>query len=243
MKKNLLDLGASFVGFSDVRSVLPEKLSTYHNAVTIGVKLLDAVIDEIDGMPTHTYFKHYRTVNALLDEIVLKGCMWLEAQGYRAYPVAASQSIDAYTGVFQHKTAACLAGLGFIGKSALFISHAYGPRVRLATILTDAPLEWLDVEHDKDECISTGNTCRCGDCRKCVEACPAMAISGEMPMYEDGEIVRSRLYDAKACSDYMSMHFKEIGRGSVCGVCVRVCPFGGSGGSKRTIKSPAITAK
>ena len=41
---------------------------------------------------------------------------------------------------FPHKTAANMAGLGFIGKSVLFISNEFGPRVRLATVLTDAPL-------------------------------------------------------------------------------------------------------
>ena len=35
---------------------------------------------------------------------------------------------------------------------------------------------------------------------------------------------REKIIDAKACSDYMKKAFQHIGRGAVCGVCMRVCP-------------------
>ena len=59
----------------------------------------------------------------------------------------------------------------------------------------------------------------CGDCEICKNACPAGAIFGELPT-TDGE----RNFDAEKCSKYMKEHFQDIGRGSVCGVCIRVCP-------------------
>jgi len=50
-----------------------------------------------------------------------------------------------------------------------------------------------------------------------------MAITGEDAFYG---VERKILFDAEACSNYMNTHLKQIGRGSVCGVCMRVCPKG-----------------
>ena len=241
-KNKLMDWGASIVGFGNVQGIMQGNFKTYKTAVSIGIKLLDSVIDEIGDSPTHTYFKLYRTVNALLDEIALKGGMFLEKEGYKAYAVPASQTVNdlpgKYTGVFQHKTAAYLARLGFIGKSALFISDDYGPRIRLATILTDMDLtdtsEFAGAEQtylSNQKHLYTKETHPCENCRKCVDACPAEAISGELPIYESGVhkqgfIDRDQLFDAKRCSDYMNKQFRHIGRGSVCGICIKVCPYG-----------------
>ncbi|MBR2884987.1 MAG: epoxyqueuosine reductase, partial [Clostridia bacterium] len=134
-------------------------------------------------------------------------------KGYKAAAIPASQSIEGLAGLFPHKKAAVRAGLGYIGKSALFISKNYGPRVRLGTVFTDAPLETV-CKVQKSEC---------GDCRICYEACGAMTIKNVN--YCDG-MVREDIFDAKACSDYMKNKFKHIGRGAVCGVCMRVCPKG-----------------
>ena len=53
--------------------------------------------------------------------------------------------------------------------------------------------------------------------------CGAMAIKNVN--YCEG-MTREDIFDAKACSDYMKDKFKHIGRGAVCGVCMKVCPKG-----------------
>lgn len=217
LSQKLKEWGASMVGFSNVAEKLPDVLKKYPYAVSIGVRLSDAVIDEIADKPTFTYFHHYRTVNTLIDQVTLRGMLYIQEASYRAMAVPASQTVndaeEAHYGIFQHKTAAVTAGMGWIGRSGLFISSAYGPRLRLGTILTDMPL------------ITTGNIAEqgCGECRLCVDSCPAMALTGNC--WEEG-CDRSRLVDVKACSDYMTTKFKHIGRGAVCGICVRVCPWG-----------------
>ena len=183
------------------------------NAVSMVFKLSDAVIDQIDTSPTHTYFQHYRTMNAYIDSVSLQLVMMLEKEGYRAAAVPASQSVGEYAGIFPHKKAAIRAGLGAIGKSALFLSNIYGPRVRLGTVFTNAPLETV-CEKQKD---------LCGDCDICAKNCGAMAIRNVN--YKDG-MEREEIFDAHACSEYMKDKFKNIGRGAVCGVCMRVCPKG-----------------
>lgn len=217
LKDRLRDWGASFTGFSNVADKLTGGLSGLPYAITVGVRLSDFIIEEINDRPTYTYFHHYRTVNALIDQITLRGMLLIQEQGYKAVAVPASQTVndreDAYSGIFPHKTAAVKAGLGWIGRNGLFISRDYGPRVRLGTLLTDMQLP------DGEEMMDS----MCGGCRKCVESCPAMALTGNC--WEEG-CDRGRVVDAKACSDYMNAKFKHIGRGSVCGICFRVCPKG-----------------
>lgn len=217
LEKKLFDWGASFVGFSDIEGRLPDSLSKVRYAITVGVRLSDFIIDQINDKPTYTYFHHYRTVNALIDQITLRGQLLIGEKGYDSIAIPASQTVndteEKYSGIFPHKTAAVLAGLGWIGKSGLFISPAYGPRVRLGTILTNMKTcnENNPIEQE------------CGECRVCVDKCPAMALTGNS--WKEG-CNRSCILDAKACSDYMNQNFKHIGRGSVCGICVRSCPKG-----------------
>lgn len=183
------------------------------NTVSLVFHLSDAVIDQIDGAPTHTYFQHYRTMNAYIDSVTNQLVMALMQKGYNAAAIPASQSIEGLSGLFSHKEAAVGAGLGYIGKSALFISHKFGPRVRLGTVFTDAPLETVKVEQKS----------LCGSCNICATNCGAMAIKGVE--FECG-MTREDIFDAKACSDYMKDKFKHIGRGAVCGVCIKNCPKG-----------------
>ena len=201
--------GAALVGFCKLDKPPIEGLGY---AVSVAVKLSDAVLKTIENAPSFAYFHHYRTANALLDRIAFLIAGVLEEAGYSAFPVAASQSqgkSNPYAGVYSHKTAAVLSGLGFVGKSGLFLTEEYGSKVRLATVLTDMPLT------SKRPVLENG----CGDCELCKRACPAGAIYGTLPT-KDGE----RNFDAEKCSRYMKEHFQDIGRGSVCGICIKVCP-------------------
>lgn len=221
--EHLKNEGVAQVGFSCVEDAVDERYAKYKYAVTLVYKLSDAIFDEVKemGSPTFAYFQHYRTVNAFLDRSALWVSTMIEREGFRALPVAASQSVKdmgEYSGIFQHKTAAVKAGLGWIGKSALFVSPIYGPRVRLATVLTDMPLP--ELEHDE----LAGKKFGCAGCSVCVKKCPAMAIKGNE--YIEGVSKRSDIFDARACSEHMKAAYKNIGRGAVCGICVASCPYG-----------------
>lgn len=212
LKNFAYSLGADEVGFCDLGKATLSNMPNMRYALSIAVKLSDAVLQTIENAPSFVYFQHYRTANALLDQISFRIAREIEKLGYAALPVAASQSLgkaNPYDGVLPHKTAACLSGLGFVGKSGLFLSNAYGSKVRLATVLTDLPLQ------SELPIIKNG----CGDCTLCKTACPAGAIYGELPT-TDGE----RNFDPEKCSRYMKEHFQDVGRGSVCGVCIKVCP-------------------
>lgn len=206
------ELGADIVGFCELPSPPIKELPQLSFAVSVGVKLSDGILKTIDNAPSYMYFQHYRTANTLLDNVAFRLARKIEELGYLSFPIAASQSLgksNPYRGVFPHKTAAALAGLGFVRKSGLFLSNDYGSKVRLATVLTSLPLQ---AEH---LVIENG----CGNCTACQKACPAGAIYGELP-HTDG----TRNFDAEKCSKYMKEHFQDVGRGSVCGVCIKVCP-------------------
>lgn len=212
LKALATELGADLVGFCDLNDSPVRELPDLRYAVSIAVKLSDAVLKTIDNAPSFVYFQHYRTANALLDNVAFRLARAIEEYGYSALPVAASQSLgknNPYRGVLPHKTAAVLSGLGYVGKSGLFLSEKYGGKIRLATVLTDMPLEReLPLVQDG-----------CRDCQICKNACPAGAIFG-LKATTDGE----RNFDPEKCSRYMKEHFQDVGRGSVCGICIKVCP-------------------
>ena len=219
IKDRLSELGISEVGFAKIRKIDPARAQELPNGISLVVKLSDYVIDEIDDAPTFAYFQHYRAVNAFLDQAALRSGFLIESLGYRYLPVAASQSIPSaeqpYSALISHKAVARMAGLGTIGKNALFLSYRYGPRVRLATILTDLPLDCVETEEERDVCKA---------CTRCAASCPAMALRGTV--YRRG-VERADIIDAAACSNYMKKQFQHIGRGAVCGICMRVCPYRG----------------
>lgn len=212
IKDFLIQHGAGQVGFCHLDSE-----NDFHlpYAISYTIPLSDAIVNQIDTAPTHTYFHHYRSINALIDHLSLRVGRMLAEAGYQYVPIPASQSVNGLQGIFSHKYAATLSGLGAVGKSGLFLSSLHGPRIRLGTILTDCPFP------DKPQLLPSP----CGSCNLCSKACPAMAITGES--WEPGT-EREIILDAKACSEYMKSAFQKIGRGVVCGICMKVCPQGGT---------------
>ncbi|MBR2453166.1 MAG: epoxyqueuosine reductase [Clostridia bacterium] len=209
IEKFLTENGVGDVGFCTLNPA--ENPFGLGFAISFAIPLSKSVVDGIDNAPTHTYFHHYRTVNTFIDNISLKVGLMLAKEGFDYAAIPASQSVNGLQGIFSHKYAATLSGLGTIGKSGLFLSRKFGPGVRLGTILTDCPFE---TENAQPKSI-------CGSCRICVDSCPAMAIRGEEWQIGDA---RDKIVDAKACSDYMKKEFQHIGRGVVCGICMKVCP-------------------
>ncbi len=212
LKEYLLLQGVSDVGFCKSDTGVGE----FKNAVSIVVRLSDAIMQEVTDKPTHTYFNHYRSVNFFIDQALLKAGLFLQNNGYNYITVAASQSINdtswQFKGRFSHKEIARKAGLGSIGNSCLFLHKEYGPYIRLGTIFTDCEFENPAVMPDNP----------CINCNICKDVCPAGAISGTV-----WDITKSRddILNAQKCSDHMKKAYKLIGRGAVCGLCISHCPI------------------
>lgn len=124
--------------------------------------------------------------------------------GHEALPIPASQIVDweMQTAHLSHKMVALRAGIGWIGRNNLLVHPDYGAKIRLATVLTDLPL------------VESSRIARdCGECRKCIDICPAGALKES---YKD--------YDKEACLEKLKYFAKAHGIGQyICGLCVKVC--------------------
>ncbi|TAN44213.1 MAG: epoxyqueuosine reductase [Nitrospirae bacterium] len=215
--------GADMVGIADLSpfkngwKVLPDDLlDTFESAISVAIRLDSNIIDDIVDGPTVAYAEHYRAANALLDAITAKLVNWTTDNGFEASAVPASfiADTDNLFGNISHKAIARMAGIGWQGKSLLIISPQYGPRIRLATVLTNMPLL-------PDAPLKN----RCGKCSECAKACPASAIKNISTngRYES----RDEALHFNRCAE-KTLEFSArpgIG-GRICGVCVKVCPFG-----------------
>jgi len=212
----LKEQGGDLAGFADVTDLSLDMTGGFPAAVSIVVKLDPSVVSEISHGPTQRYYKEYGRVNELIGKLCRQIADLLAACGRQARAIeATADNFDTHTLSMpvQHKTIATRAGLGWIGKSALLITKEYGSAVRLGSVLTDAVFE-------TGEPVDTSH---CGDCRKCVDCCPAGAIVGSN--WTAG-IPRESIYDAFACRDAAGRLSKSQGIDStICGICINVCPW------------------
>jgi len=205
-----------------VREQGDERLAGFSRAVSIAFRLQDAIVgrlpeEHLTPLVAKTYRFHiYTVVNAHLDQVATLVAGVLQDAGHAALSVPTSLSVDAegFRGPLSHKLAARMAGLGWIGRSCLLVTPEVGPRVRLVTVLTDAPLA-ADVPLSRD----------CGACTLCVEACPAGAFTGRP--FTPSEPIEARM-DVRACARYRASAKDQSGV-DICGVCVAVCPHGRRG--------------
>jgi epoxyqueuosine reductase len=119
------------------------------------------------------------------------------------------------------KARAALAGLGWVGRSGMFVSKVYGPRLRLKGILTEADIG--------EPCEILGDD-RCRECTECMKACPVGAIS------MDG-------VDRKKCAACALNHRQFSKRYNIyayCTACTASCPVG-KGHAGQAISKKRIT--
>jgi len=105
------------------------------------------------------------------------------------------------------------AGLGWIGKNSMLISKRNGSYFFISELITD-----LELEYDAP---MGGNYC--GECSRCIDACPT------------GAITDLRVVDANKCISYLTIenkgeipdHFKGRYKKWIfgCDVCQQVCPW------------------
>jgi epoxyqueuosine reductase len=172
--------------------------------ISIGVRLADAVLEDIEDHPTLLYLHHYRQANYLLDRIAFDVASIIQRAGGKAIPIAASQIVDweQQRGHLSHKGLAQAAGVGWRGRNNLLVNPAYGARVRLVSILTDLPVQ-------TDRLLDNS----CGTCRRCIAACPAGAIKEDV-----GE------FDHLGCFEKLKEFRNTYNVGQyICGVCVKAC--------------------
>ena len=183
----------------------------------------------------------YEVINNELQALSMYGAAFLEKAGHAStyLPTTYGQTLS-WPGNYQwdfpkppggfapfsHRHAAVAAGLGRFGLNNLVLTPQYGPRQRLVSIITAAPLA--------PDPLMKEPICLGRKCSLCVEKCPAHAF-GDTYEFALGE-QKSALAQVNidACRGY----YKDSILGSQCArECMTFCPVGKpagreSGGSR-----------
>ncbi|MEN6440543.1 MAG: 4Fe-4S double cluster binding domain-containing protein [Syntrophobacter sp.] len=210
-------------GVADLRGFVtpPDEMGrSFASAIAFVIPVNPAIMAELPGGPTPAYAEEYRRINVHIDEIGHALAEAIKSGGYPALALAASARTSEVEirGDFPHKTAATRAGLGWIGRHCQLITHNYGSWVRLGTVFTSMDLP----------CGPPAERNFCGKCSKCVDACPAKALTGKA--WQPG-MPREEILDARKCDDWKKEHYPQY-RGHLCGICSAVCPHSIKSGKK-----------
>lgn len=125
------------------------------------------------------------------------------------FPVEHRIMVD--TGALVDTAVAQRAGIGFIGKNGLVISKEFGSYMYLGELLTN-----LEIEPDNPVDYD------CGDCRRCLDACPTSCLIGDGSM------------NARRCLSFqtqdkgmMDLEFRKKIRTVIygCDICQICCPY------------------
>lgn len=117
------------------------------------------------------------------------------------------------------KSYAARAGLGWIGRNSLLVTPTHGSMLHLGELIIDEEVDKYDTPL---------SVVGCGECRRCIEACPNSAI------------LQNRTIDTRRCISCRTIE-REMEGGQIsldgwifgCDACQSVCPY--------NIKAPLYT--
>ena len=209
IKNYLIGLGASKVGFADVNGLASEFVDL-PNAIGLVLKLPKEAMYLVKEEEYEEYWKCFHSKIGVMTEIALKGEEYIKNLGYNAFALTMTRNecdMKKLLSILPYKTIATKSGLGWIGRSALFVTPEYGSAVVLGAILTDMPLDF-------DEPITDSE---CDECTNCQDACPVNAIN---PQKWNDRLNREDIIDIETCSEYIIGQYKA---GLGCTKCMSEC--------------------
>ncbi len=192
------------------RELLPEAKSI----IILALEVLPETVkyltprSTVGEMEMHDFYnRNMEMVNGQLDWEAYRLVKRLHRHGYKGLSLTASGApydLRFIEPALPYKKAAELAGLGITGWHSMLLTPEFGARVRLACVITDAPLPPTAATEQYDPCPECGGAC--------IKVCPVKAI--RQP--EGGESIN---VDKFACSNYLNA-------AGGCSQCLRVCPAG-----------------
>lgn len=207
LKDYLIGEGISKVGFTKVNL---SEFPSLDYGVALVLKLPRQAIQLLLDDDFMRYWKIFHNQIDILTDIALKAESLIKDNGYDAFALTMQRNecdMEKLLSKLPYKTLATTSGLGWVGRSALFVCEEYGSAVALSGILTDMPL-------DVGQPITDSY---CDDCEECQNACPVDAIN---PKKWNSRLNRSDIIDIEACSEYVIDQFKS---GLGCSKCLSNC--------------------
>lgn len=178
-------------------SIFPETKSV----IVVGRRIIRGGwrgIEEGTYWPSYTYFDYSGLLNTFFLQLPLyETACFIEDFGYEAVPLYSGwvlpepgpNDVPVRKGAVAPnvnlaiRIAATAAGIGEIGWSKVFLTKKFGPRQRLAAILTDLELE-------PDSLVEPNSICNL--CMECVRGCP-----GAIPHIKEKKVVEIEIEDKK----------------------------------------------
>ena len=215
IREELTNRGAAFVHFVDVSLLPAQQNKGLSIAILFGLSLTPEFIQEVAVKEDYVQElirnnqqdeDEFSRKEAETDRIADDLADFLLSYGYSAYSQSEKNLIAngcydavAHSTLLPHKTIAVLAGIGWIGKNNLLITHELGCAISMCTVLTDAPIRTVT----NSEAHS-----KCGTCTICKDICPVGAIKG---IGWDKSIARDERMDVYTCT--------------TCLKCLAHCPW------------------
>lgn len=223
-----LSNGIDLVGVADLKNISglrtypKDLLKGYRYGISIAVSLdrYDAYDMEVEGQIS------YRFLRAACELIANS----IRKKGYKAMvpdlddPVRWKGPLY-FKSPLSMKAVANAAGLGWIGKSAVFVSYDYGPRVNLGAIITDMPL--VAAKPSKNQC---------GSCSACAKACPVGALTATA--FEVYPKDLKKVLQKEKCNEWLERPENRVH--GYCWECVLSCPKGKQSRRKRTRSQESV---
>ena len=140
--------------------------------ISLALQVPKAIVMQVVNRTTPYPYRRFgiNLINEELDTIANQLSRFLVRQGYECLPTPANVWRDPRTlePMISHVLTAVAAGLGEVGWSNLLLTPQFGPRQKVVSVITNAPLE-PDPPYNGDPI--------CDRCMACVEACHIGAIA------------------------------------------------------------------
>ncbi len=213
IKQMAYALGAEVCGIADVERFheAPEGFhprDIYKNTRSVVVYGRENSKEAFDLPMNSPYTFERNKLLALMDEVTFRLCLELRKAGHAAIPIPSAEPYDYWDagkregrGILSLRHAGKLAGLGALGKNTLLVNKAYGNRLWLGALLTDAAFAPDPL---------TADLCP-EDCSICIEACPQGALDGTT-------------INQKKCREICMTVTESGGLLYACNECRKACP-------------------
>ncbi|MFW9867914.1 MAG: 4Fe-4S binding protein [Candidatus Thorarchaeota archaeon] len=199
----IMSLGIGMIGYCELPSkyIFQNKSILYKNCIVLIMEMNKEKIDKAPSYDTfHEVHRTYRDLGIATNKIA----NYLRKNGFGAHP------IHPLGGAVLTPPIAKIAGLGWQGHHGMIITPKYGPRMRIAAVLTsienlpfsiDNPHSWIEDW--------------CKKCGVCIRKCPTSAI--KIVSIEQNNGLINHIETEKCFPYFVENHG--------CSVCIKECQF------------------
>ena len=163
--------------------------------------------EKVNKAPSKETFNMIHDTYHRLNIITIKLSSYLRQHGFSAQPSPATNGIAHYPPMAEN------AGIGCRGWHGLLITPEFGPRQRIAMVVTS--IDNLPFSNTNEHLWIREF---CEKCHKCVRSCPVQAIPNE---FELSELGYQKHLNSLKCVDFFSQNYG-------CSICVKSCIFSNS---------------